>query len=275
MGTEYFLSFIFDKSPEEIERFISSNFKVRLREPDESDRKFMEIERREFLKRGLLKYPVVFIKKGGLWSNNPLETSDESFWPIEYFDLRLFEVGEYSLLELNPQPRSSWMFVKSSDLLDFLKPFMREGFLMVSGYSDGIDLTEIGLKEDDELLLYMELVSIIEKKEEILPSGLTVVKANLLFLEDGLYELVERPGREEKEYVLIKSLEGYKILVSARESDLTDEECYLDLLEDKAWFSLEIVGLVFKRIGRKVEDEFLVKRAEEYFKAQVGDAGGC
>ncbi|MDK2869651.1 MAG: hypothetical protein PWP39_886 [Pyrococcus sp.] len=273
MGVDYFLYFIFDKSPEDIERFISSNLKVRLQEPDESDRKFMEIERQAFLKRGLLKYPIAFVKKGGLWSNTPLETSDESFWPIEYFDLRLFTVGKYSLLELKPQPRSSWMFVKSSDLLNFLKFFMREDFLMVSGYNDGIDLTKIGLKEDDEFLLYMELVSIIEKKEKILPSGLTVVKANLLPLEDGFYELIERPGRERKEYVLIKSLDGYKILVSVWESSLTYEDSYQELLEDKTFFSQKLTATVFKRIGKKVEDEFLVRRAEEYFKAQVGEDG--
>ncbi|WP_167910710.1 hypothetical protein [Thermococcus sp. Bubb.Bath] len=46
-----------------------------------------------------------------------------------------------------------------------------------------------------------------------------------------------------------------------------DEECYQDLLEDKTWFSPGKV--VFKRIGEKVEDEFLIKRAEEYFKAQT------
>jgi len=50
----------------------------------------------------------------------------------------------------------------------------------------------------------------------------------------------------------------------------TKEKCYRDILDDKAEFSLKIVGVTFKRIGRKVEDEFLLKRAEEYFKIQVG-----
>ncbi len=112
-----------------------------------------------------------------------------------------------------------------------------------------------------------------KRKLEILPSGLTVVKNNLLSLADGLYELVERPGREKKEYVLIKSLGGYRILVSVWGSDLIDEESYLELLEDKTCFSQKLTVTVFKRIGKKVEDEFLVKRAEEYFKAQVGKDG--
>ena len=221
MGVEYFLCFIFDKAPEDVERFVSSGFKVRLRGPDEFDRRFMEIERQEFLRKGLLKYPVVLIEKGGLWPRKPLETSDEKFKPVDYFDLRLFRVGDYSLLELNPHSRSSWMFVKSSELLEFLKPFLKQGVLMIAGYNDTTDLTKVGLKEDDELLLYMELVSIIEKKEKILPSGVTIVRDGLLPLEDGLYELIG--ADEEREYVLIKSLDGYKILVSVREINLIDE----------------------------------------------------
>ncbi|WP_232473395.1 hypothetical protein [Thermococcus thioreducens] len=69
--------------------------------------------------------------------------------------------------------------------------------------------------------------------------------------------------------MLVKTIDNYKLLVSIGEIDLTDEECYRDILEDKAEFSLKIVGLTFKRIGRKVEDKVLVKRTEEYFKAQV------
>ncbi len=97
------------------------------------------------------------------------------------------------------------------------------------------------------------------------------MKDNLLPIEDGLYELAEIPWMEEKEYVLIKSLNGHKILVSIWRSDLTYEDSYRELLEDKTWFSRDITTLIFGRIGKRVKDEFLVKRAEEYFKAQVDE----
>jgi len=38
-------------------------------------------------------------------------------------------------------------------------------------------------------------------------------------------------------------------------------------------FSSAITSFVFKRIGRKVENEPLLKRAEEFFQAQVGEDG--
>ena len=38
-------------------------------------------------------------------------------------------------------------------------------------------------------------------------------------------------------------------------------------------FSSAITSFVFKRIGQKVGNEELLKRAEDYFKAQVGEDG--
>ncbi|WP_237698684.1 hypothetical protein [Pyrococcus yayanosii] len=54
--------------------------------------------------------------------------------------------------------------------------------------------------------------------------------------------------------MLVKSLNNNKILVTVFEEHLRDEECYQDLLEDKAWFSLHITATVFKRIGKKIEN---------------------
>lgn len=85
------------------------------------------------------------------------------------------------------------------------------------------------------------------------------MKKELLDLEDGLYELIERPGREDEEYVLIKRLDSYKILVSVRESDLTDEESYRELIEDKTWFSSHIIVVVFRRIGKRSRTSFSLR----------------
>ncbi|NJF25814.1 hypothetical protein [Thermococcus sp. Bubb.Bath] len=198
MGVEYFLCFVFDKTPEEVERFVSSNFKVRLREPDYFDRERMKLEWREFQKAGLLKYPVILIKKGGLWPNEPLKTAaDVNRRSVDYFDLKLFKVGSYSLLELNPHSRYSWTFVKSSELLEFLKPFLKWGVLMIAGYNDTTDLTMVGLKEDDLHLLLMEFVSIVEERKRILPSGVTIVRNDFLTLENGLYELIDVDDERE------------------------------------------------------------------------------
>ncbi|ACS33186.1 Conserved hypothetical protein [Thermococcus gammatolerans EJ3] len=180
-------------------------------------------------------------------------------------DMTLLQIGAYT---------GRWMFVLSSEVMRFLRKLMKAGAVLICGYTDDHDLRKVGFEEDNQFLLYEWLVKTVKLgKLEVLPSGLTVVKKELLDIEDGLYELLERPGREEREYVLVKSLDSYKLLVSIRESDLTDEECSRDLLEDKAWFSLKLVGLPFKLIGRKVENEPLLKRAEEFFQAQVGEDG--
>lgn len=64
------------------------------------------------------------------------------------------------------------------------------------------------------------------KKFEIVFLDVIIVKKEFLDLEDGFYELIERFGREDEEYVLIKRLDSYKIFVLVRESDLIDEESY-------------------------------------------------
>jgi hypothetical protein len=68
---------------------------------------------------------------------------------------------------------------------------------------------------------------------------------------------------------LIKTLGEDKVLVTIKEDNLRDDECYRDLLEDRAWFSLSLTDLTIKRIGSRVENEFLMKRAEKYFKTQI------
>lgn len=276
MGTEYFLCFIFDKSPKDIERFVSSNFKVRLRKPDESDRKFMEFERVEFLKKGLWKYPVVLVKKGGLWPNDPLKTADPHFMPIEYFNLRLFEVGGYSLLELNPHSRKSWTFVKSSELLEFLKPFLKWGVLLVAGYNDSIGLTEIGLEEDDENLLFMELVGIA--KEGIarkVPSALTIVRKGYVKLNEGLYEIPIPWCSNKSGFLFITELMDYTVLWFLGSVDFNDpEDVYESLYEPwQLANDITIPAMLPLEAIRKVKGEGLERFVKRVFNAHV--SGDC
>lgn len=193
----------------------------------------LRLKGRNSSRKDFLKYPIVFIKKGGLWPNEPLETADPHFTPVDYFDLRLFKVGGYYLSELNPHPRSSWMFVRSSELLKFLKPFMREGFLMVSGYSDGIDLTEICLKEDDELLLFMELVGVVDEGVvRDVPSALTMIRKGYVRLDEGLYG-VPIPWRSNKRgFLFVTELMNYTVLWFLGSVDFNNpEDVYESLCE--------------------------------------------
>ncbi len=47
---------------------------------------------------------------------------------------------------------------------------------------------------------------------------------------------------------------------------------YRELLDDKTEFS-SITAVVFRRIGHRIKDEFILKKAEEFFRAQVGKMG--
>ena len=194
------------------------------------------------------------------------------------FWIEVFSKGEITIVDFETCT-GGIDYVSSKELLRFFEKLTNAGAVIITGYVYANEwLDEINEWVDEvfgewsQFRTYEWLEGVLRKgKLEVLPSGITVVRNNLLSLEDGLYELVERPGREKKEYVLIKSLDGYKILVSVWGSDLIDEESYRELLEDKTWFSQRLTVTVFKRIGKKVEDEFLVKRAEEYFRAQVGE----
>ncbi|ASJ12242.1 hypothetical protein [Thermococcus thioreducens] len=194
----------------------------------------------------------------------------EDWGPHDYFDIEVFSKDGVTVIDLETC-MSKFDFILSSEFLKFLKKLTEIGAVLICGYIYGYERLERVFGDTNRFLLYEWSVGIVKRgKLEVIPSGVTVVKRELLDLEDGLYELIERPGRGEREYVLVKSMDGYNILVTVRESDLTDEECYQDLLEDKAWFSLHMTATVFKRVGKKIENEFLTRRAEEYFKAQTG-----
>jgi len=267
MGVDNYLYFVFDKKPEEVEDFLEKEFEVEVRDREWDD------PRMDYLReKGLLGEEFQLVVSGGLLFDPPLRTDEGE--AIVNADFHVYTVKGYTILEIHPVLRSRWLWVLSSEVIRLLKQFMKAEPLLICGYRDDAELTKLGFKYNMSYLLINWLPESIKTgRLEILPSCLTVAKKDLLDLEDGLYELIERPGREEKEYVLVKTLDNYKLLVSIGEVDLTDGECYRDILEDKAEFSLKIIGVIFKRIGQKVGNEELLKRAEDYFKAQVGEDG--
>ncbi|WP_456396468.1 hypothetical protein, partial [Thermococcus sp.] len=190
--------------------------------------------------------------------------------PHDYFDVEVFSKDGMTVIDLETC-MSKFDFILSSEFLKFLKKLTGIGAVLICGYIYGGERLEIVFGNTNQFLLYEWLAEVVKRgKLEVIPFGVTIVKKELLELEDGLYELIERPKREEKEYVLVKSLNNNKILVTVFEEYLRDEESYQDLLEDKSWFSSHMTALVFKRIGKKIENEFLTRRVEEYFKAQMG-----
>ena len=265
MGTTYYTVAVFDKPWEEVLENLSREFKYThelayQREEREAHLKFI------FDMRGFK-----LVEVGEL--HYELKTTEQDI--INWFEVETYSKENMTLLQIGVST-GRWLFVLSPELMKFLRKLMRAGAVFICGYTDDHDLRDAGFEEDNQFLLYEWLVETIKRKKlEIVPSDVTIVKKELLDLEDGLYELIERPGRGEIEYVLVKSMDGYNILVTVGESDLRDEESYRELIEDKAWFGGGITTLIFKRIGKKIENEFLTKRAEEYFKAQVGDACGC
>ncbi|AIU70341.1 hypothetical protein TEU_08360 [Thermococcus eurythermalis] len=260
MGTTYYTVAVFDKSWKEVLDKLSREFKYT------RELAYQRERREEHLKFIFDMRGFRLVAVGEL--HYELKTTEgDSF---DWLEVETYSKENMTLLQIGVST-GRWLFVLSPELMKFLGKLMRVGAVLICGYTDDHDLRDAGFEENNQFLFYEWLVETVKRKKlEIVPSDVTIVKKELLDLEDGLYELIERPGREEEEYVLIKRLDSYKILVSVRESDLTDEESYRELIEDKAWFGGDITTLIFKRIGKKIKNEFLIKRAEEYFKAQTG-----
>jgi len=261
MGTMYYVVAVFDKPWGEVLEKLSREFKY-------TRELAYQRERREEHLKFIFDMRVFRLVAVGELHYELKTTEEDSF---DWLEVETYSKENMTLLQIGVST-GRWLFVLSPELMKFLRKLMRVGAVIICGYTDDHDLRDAGFEENNQFLFYEWLVETVKREKlEIVPSGVTIVKKELLDLEDGLYELIKRPGREEEEYVLIKRLDSYKILVSVRERDLTDEESYRELIEDKAWFGGGITTLIFKRIGQKVKDEFLVRRAEEYSKAQVSE----
>ncbi|ACS33188.1 hypothetical protein [Thermococcus gammatolerans] len=194
----------------------------------------------------------------------------EGFGPHECFIVNVFSRGNSTIIDFESWT-SRFDFILSSELMKLLKKLARVGALIICGYIYGHEKLRDVFGDYNQFLLYERLAKIVkEGKLEVLPSDLTVVRGDILGLEDGLYELVGEPGL----YVFVRDLgvEGYKVLLIVGDG-LLDDVLYREVLEYENWFSLKITWVIFKRIGQKVGNEELLKRAEDYFKAQVGEDG--
>ncbi|AIU70875.1 hypothetical protein TEU_11335 [Thermococcus eurythermalis] len=189
---------------------------------------------------------------------------------IALASVEMYSRGSITLIQIEVWT-SGFDFVQSSELMKFLKKLARTGAVLICGYVYGHEKLRDVFGDYNQFLLYERLAEIVRRKRlEVLPSDLTVIREDILGLEDGLYELVGEPGL----YVFVRDLgvEGYKVLLTVGEG-LLDDDLYREVLEYGDWFSSKITSLVFKPIGRKVENEPLLKRAEEFFQAQVGEYG--
>ncbi|GAB6136619.1 hypothetical protein [Thermococcus prieurii] len=189
---------------------------------------------------------------------------------IALASVETYSRGSITLVQIEAWT-SGFDFVLSSELMKFLKKLARTGAVLICGYLYGHEKLRDVFGDYNQFLLYERLAEIVRRKKlEVLPSDLTVIREDILGLEDGLYELVGESGL----YVFVRGLgvEGYKVLLTVGEG-LLDDDLYGEVLEYEDWFSSDITSLVFKPLGRKVENEELLKRAEEYFKAQAGEDG--
>ncbi len=135
---------------------------------------------------------------------------------LAFFNVEVYSYlrGELTLVEFEVYAHN-WMFVLSRDVMKFLKKLMRMGVALVYGRTDAYDFTRFGFGDDNRFPLHEWLAeSVKEGKLDVVPSRLTLVRKDLLSLNDGLYELIERPDDEKRGHVFIKSLGKYRLLIS-------------------------------------------------------------
>jgi len=200
-----------------------------------------------------------------LKTTKPEWYSGVGFW-VEVFSKNEITIADFQTCTGGFNFVSGWEFMK------FLEKLMDAGVALIMGYVYGSERFEEIFGEWDQFLIYEWLEGILRKgKLEILPSDLTVVKKDLLLLEDGLYELIDESGGFSGLYALVMSWDEYRILFTVGEG-LRDDEIFLELIEEEERLELtsDITTVIFKRIGKRVNDELLLRRARECFKAKIG-----
>ncbi len=177
MGVDHYLLFVFEQTPERVEEFLRREFRARF-DPDNTD-KWTRAEIMYLRRKGILKKSFDLISSGYLWFKQPLQTVRGGF--IEGADFKIYLAGWFSVLELHPNPRGWWWDVYSHELMRFLTVFMNGEALLISGYQDDIDLTDLGLEYDNYYFLIDRLVELLGLGElQILPSAFSVIKRGSL-----------------------------------------------------------------------------------------------
>ncbi len=211
-----------------------------------------------------------------------LKTTKPEWYSGVGFWVEVFSKNEITIVDFQTCT-GGFNFVSGWEFMKFLEKLMDAGAALIMGYVYGSEwLDEINEWVDEvfgewsQFRTYEWLEGVLRKRKlEILPSGLTVVKKDLLSLEDGLYELVDESGGFSGLYALVMSWNEYRILFTVGEG-LRDDETFFELIgeEERVELASDITTALFKRIGRRVNDELLLRRARECFKVQVGDEHG-
>jgi hypothetical protein len=199
-----------------------------------------------------------------LKTTKPEWYGDVGFW------VEVFSKSEITIVDFRTCT-GGFNFVSGWEFMKFLGKLMDAGAVLIMGYVYGSERLEEIFGEWNQFLVYEWLEKALKnEKLEILPSDLTVVRKDLLSLEDGLYELIDESGGASGLYVRVMNWDGYRILFTVGEC-LRDDEIFLELIEGEERLELtsDITTVIFKRIGKGVNDELLLRRARECFKAEI------
>lgn len=269
MGVDHYLLFIFKRSPSDLLKFLKRSFTLRLDERHSDALGWARIELENLLEERILERKIELAHGGYLWLKQLLSTVRGK--PLEGGDFRLYQRGIYSVLEFHPNPRSLWPDVYSHELIEFLKVFIKEKALLITGYQDDIELDYLGLKEDNYYLLIDRLIELLERgRLRVLPSAFSIVKKGLTKLDDGLYTLRKRSPEEWNAYVLVKTVQDYQFLMRVLANDMTDDELYQEHFEDLTELSGLLTLTTLAPIAESVEDKWLLKRAGQILRVQTG-----
>ncbi|WP_237698685.1 hypothetical protein [Pyrococcus yayanosii] len=184
MGTTYYVVAVFDKPWGEVLEKLSREFRyTRELAYQQGDRK--KHLRFLFDVRG---FNLVAVGE----AHYTLRTTEQS--TVDWFEVETYSKENMTLIQIETR-LSAWMFVLSPELMKFLRKLMKAGAVLICGYTDDLDFRKAGFEENNQCLLYEWLVETVKRgKLEVLPSSITIVKRELLDLEDGLYELIEDPS---------------------------------------------------------------------------------
>ncbi|KUH33620.1 hypothetical protein APY94_05345 [Thermococcus celericrescens] len=265
MGVDNYVYLVFDMKLGDVRRFLEEEFKLESWDDDGEDTWVLDLKRYSLLDEEFQR-----VASGELAFDPPLRTTEGE--RIINADFRIYSVKGYTILEIHPAWRSRWGYVLSSELIRLLKKFMRAEPLLICGYRDDADLTELGFKHNNQLILINWLPKVVKTgRLEVIPSALTVVKRELLKMDTGLYgvSIPWRPG--ERGFLFIGELNDYAVIWFLGIVDLDDPENVLESLYEPSELACDLVipvVLPLRDLGL-VEDKRWQKIAENAFKTQI------
>jgi len=160
MGVDHYVYFFFDKMLDEVVNILNRLGRVAFKPVDwEFEEKIRQRLVREWCRHGIKVPEPVRVYSGVLFPKRCIKTIEGK--EIRDMDFSIYRVGRFSVLELHPNPRSWWWNAYSHELVRFLATFLRGEVLLICGYQDDIDLTDLGLEYDNRYLLVDRLVELL------------------------------------------------------------------------------------------------------------------